>query len=286
MLQAIYGYRDQRMRIRYLLLTIFVGAAVLYILAPTLIVMVGSFNSAAYQPFPPAGLTWEWYQNVLAHPEFGSAAVFSLELAISSSIIAVVLGAMAAYAIVRRRPRGGGAINALLLSPVVMPRMVLGVGLFILFAQIGIYGTFWSVMLAHALMALPFTFALVATALVGLDPTLEEAAQDLGARRLKAFWLVVLPQIRVPVVVGAVIAFIGSMDQFESTIFLTLPGNSTLPIEMYQYSLIAQDPTVAALSTVVIVVSLILVAVIAVLLRRGNVVGILGKAALRSEQAS
>ena len=266
-----------------MLLTVFVVAASFYVVAPTLVVMLGSFNAAAYQPFPPPGLTWQWYQNVLNHPEFGTAAVLSLELAISSSIMAVVIGTMAAYSLVRRRPAATGAINALLLSPIVMPRMVLGVGLFILFAQLNIYGTFWSIMLAHAVMALPFTFALAATALIGLDPTLEEAAQDLGATRFKAFRLVVLPLIRVPVVIGAVIAFIGSMDQFESTIFLTLPGNNTLPIEMFDYSLIAQDPTIAALSTIIIIVSLLLVIAIALLLRRGNALAIIGGAALRTE---
>jgi putative spermidine/putrescine transport system permease protein len=285
MLQRLYGREQETGRARYILLTTFVVAAVVYIVAPTLIVVISSFNSKAYNPFPPLGLSWRWYQSVNAHEEFKSAAILSIALAVSSSAIAVVVGAMAAYSLVRRRPPGHGLFNALLLSPIVMPRIVLGVGLFALFATINIYGTFWSIMLAHALMSLPFTFALIAAALVGLDPSLEEAAQDLGARRLRAFFRVVLPQIRVPVVIGALIAFIGSLDQLESTIFLTRPGGNTLPVEMYDYTLQWQDPTTAALSTFILAFSLLLVVAIALLLRRGNMVGILGGAATRLETA-
>jgi putative spermidine/putrescine transport system permease protein len=284
MLQRVYGYRDPRLRLRYLLLTVFVVAAVVYIVAPTLIVVISSFNSKAYNPFPPPSLSLRWYQSVNAHEEFKSAAVLSILLAVTSSAIAVVVGAMAAYCLVRRRPPGAGLFNALLLSPIVMPRIVLGVGLFVLFSTIGVYGTFWSIMLAHALMSLPFTFALTAAALIGLDPSLEEAAHDLGARRLRAFLLVVLPQIRVPVVVSALIAFVGSMDQLESTIFLTRPGGNTLPVEMYDYTLQWQDPTTAALSTLILGFSLFLVLAIALLLRRGNMVGVLGGAATRRQE--
>jgi putative spermidine/putrescine transport system permease protein len=266
---------------RYVLLTVFTLAACAYIIAPTLIVVISSFNSVAYNPFPPAGFGLEWYQHVFAHEEFKASAVLSLELAVSSSAIAVVVGVMAAYAVVRRHPSGSGLINALLLSPIVMPRIVLGVGLFILFATIGIYGTFWSIMLAHALMSLPFTFALTAAALIGLDSSIEEAAQDLGASRLRAFWAVVLPQIWVPIVLSSLIAFIGSLDQLESTIFLTRPGGNTLPVEMYDYTLQWQDPTTAALSTFILGFSLILVVAIAILLRRGNMVSLLGGATSR-----
>jgi putative spermidine/putrescine transport system permease protein len=285
MIRALYGYRGARLRVRYLVLTAFVLAAVVYVLVPTIVVVIGSFNAAAYQPFPPSHYTLHWYQNAFAQPDFGSAAVLSVELAITSSIIAVVTGTMAAYALVRRQPRGSKVINTLLLAPIVMPRIILGVGLFIFFDEIGVYGSFWSIMVAHALMSLPFTFALAATALVGLDASLEEAAADLGATRLRAFRSVVLPLIRVPIVLGAVIAFIGSMGQFESTLFLALPGHYTLPIEMYNYLLIYQDPTIAALSTIIIGSSLILVAIIAVFLRHGNALAVMKGAAFRGERA-
>lgn len=256
--------------IRYFLLWLFTIAAVLYIVAPMLIVIVNSFNKVAYSLFPPPGLSFHWYQNLAQQTDFYSAAGLSVVLGITSAAVALVVGTMASYALVRRKLPGASWIKSGLLSPIVMPKMVLGVGLFIFFAKIQIYGNFLSLMFAHSVISLPFVVALVTAALIGLDPSLEEAAADLGATPIVAFVRVVFPQIWISLLVSGLFAFIISFDQLESTIFLTRPGTTTLPIAMYDYTLKYQDPTVAALSTFVIAFSLLLVVILGVLLSRGN----------------
>lgn len=263
---------------RYVLLGVFTVGAVVYIVAPMVIVVVNSFNSVAYNQFPPKGLSLRWYSNLSHQDSFGSAAVYSLLLALVAAVIALFAGTMASYALARKRIRGRGLWQALLLSPIVVPKIVLGVGLFIFFVRVHIYGSFLGLALAHALLALPFVAALLGAAMVGVDPSVEEAARDLGASGAGAFVRVVLPQIWVPMLVAGLFAFVTSFDQLESTIFLTRPGSTTLPIEMYDYTLKFQDPTVAALSTLVIALSVVIVVAIGLLLRRGDAMRALHRA--------
>ncbi|WP_051580213.1 ABC transporter permease [Pseudonocardia acaciae] len=269
------GVSGSRPAARHVLLGVFVLGVVVYIVAPMAIVVVNSFNSVAYQQFPPPGWSGRWYENLAEQDSFRSAAAYSLLLGVVSSAVALLVGTMAAYALTRRRVAGRALWQAALLSPIVVPKIVLGVGLFIFFARIGAYGSFAALALAHALISLPFVVALLTAALLGTDPSLEEAARDLGASAVGAFARVVLPRVWVPMVVAGLFAFITSFDQLESTIFLTRPGSTTLPIEMYDYTLKYQDPTVAALSTLVIALGVVIVAVVGLLLRRGEAIGAL-----------
>jgi putative spermidine/putrescine transport system permease protein len=141
-----------------------------------------------------------------------------------------------------------------------MPKIVLGVGWFIFFARLGFQGGVLPLILAHTIVVLPFVINIVAANLVGLDPALEEAAQDLGASRWTVVWRIVLPQIRSGLVVSALLAFLVSFDQVESSIFLTRGANNTLPIEMFLYMEKWQDPTIAALSALLILFAFALVA--------------------------
>jgi putative spermidine/putrescine transport system permease protein len=141
----------------------------------------------------------------------------------------------------------------------VIPKIVLGVGWFIFFARLGIQGGLLPLVCAHTIVVLPFIVSILAANLVGLDPSLEEAAQDLGAGPPTVLWRIVLPQIRSGLAVSALLAFIVSFDQVESSIFLTRGENNTLPIEMFLYMEKWQDPTIAALSTLLIAFALALV---------------------------
>lgn len=253
--------------LRYVLLILFSVLALLYIVAPLAIVILNSFSSVAYNIFPPEGYSLRWYQNLAAQEAFYNAAVRSVVLALIATTIALVVGTMASYALVRYRIPGSDFIKAFLLSPIVIPKIVLGVALFMFFVNIGTIGNFSSLVLTHTLVALPFVIALVSASLLGFDWTLQEAAMDLGAGHLYTFFRVILPQISVSMIISAVFAFITSFDQVETTIFLVRPGDNTLPIEMFLYLQKWQDPTIAALSAVLIGFAIILVVVLGLLFR-------------------
>jgi putative spermidine/putrescine transport system permease protein len=180
---------------------------------------------------------------------------------------ALVIGTMAAYALVRYPLPMPSLLKAFLLAPIVMPKIVLGVALFMFFVRIKMFGSYSSLLLTHMLIVLPFVISLVSAALYNFDWTLQEAAMDLGARPLQTFVRVVLPEISVSMVVAAVFAFVTSFDQVETTLFLVRTDTNTLPIEMFLYLQKWQDPTIAALSSVLILFAISIVAGLALVLR-------------------
>ena len=230
-----------------------------FALLPLVIVVLYSFSSVAYGVFPPPGLSLRWYGHLLDQPAFRAAFLRSLGIGVAATALALAIGFPCAIALVRARFPGQEALRAFLLSPIVMPKIVLGVGWFIFFARLGVQGGVGPLVLAHTIVVLPFVINILAANLVGLDPSLEEAAQDLGASAPVVLWRIVLPQIRSGLVVSALLAFIVSFDQVESSIFLTRGENNTLPIEMFLYMEKWQDPTIAALSALLILFAVVLV---------------------------
>ncbi len=247
-------------RARTVLLRSVLALGVGFVLLPLAIVAFYSFSSVAYGVFPPPGLSLRWYGHLLRQPAFGWAFLRSLGIALAATGAALGVGVPGALALVRARFPGRELLRAFLLSPIVMPKIVLGVGWFIFFARLGIQGGVAPLVLAHTIVVLPFVISIVAANLVGLDRSLEEAARDLGASAPVVLWRIVLPQVRSGVVVSALLAFLVSFDQVESSIFLTRGENNTLPIEMFLYMEKWQDPTIAALSALLIAFAFVLVA--------------------------
>jgi putative spermidine/putrescine transport system permease protein len=223
-----------------------------FVLLPLAVVVFYSFSSVAYGAFPPPGLSLRWYGHLLQQPAFAGAFLRSVGIGLAATGLALAVGFLGALALVRGRFPGRDLLRAFLLSPIVMPKIVLGVGWFIFFARLGIHGGVGPLVLAHTIVVLPFVVNILAANLVGLDPSLEEAARDLGAPAPTVLWRIVLPQIRSGLVVSALLAFLVSFDQVESSIFLTRGENNTLPIEMFLYMEKWQDPTIAALSALLI----------------------------------
>lgn len=250
-----------------LALTGFLALLLLFIAAPIIIVIVNSFNSVPYSIFPPQGFSLRWYRNLLELREFHRAFTNSLLIAGGATALALLCGIPASLVLVRSRLPALGVLKAFFLSPIVAPKVVLGVALLILFLRMRIFATLGSIVLAHAVLTLPFVIAMISASLVNLDRSLEEAAMDLGARPLQVFLLVTLPQIRTGVVVATAFSFIISWDQLETTIFLVRPALHTLPIEMFIYMERWQDPTLAALSTVLILLTALGLAIFSLLLR-------------------
>lgn len=252
---------------RYILLGIFTVFGVVYVISPLAIVVLNSFSSVAYNVFPPDGYSTRWYENLAAQSPFYVAALRSVVLALTAMAAAMVIGTMAAYSIVRYRPRAADLIKSFLLSPIVLPNIVLGVAVFMFFIRTGLYGTYFSLAITHVVVVLPFVIAVLTAALANYDWTLQEAAMDLGAGPVRTFLKVTMPQISVSMIISAVFAFVTSFDQVETTLFLVRAGDNTLPIEMFLYLQKWQDPTIAALSTVLIVFAGLIVAVLSLVMR-------------------
>jgi putative spermidine/putrescine transport system permease protein len=230
-----------------------------FILLPLVIVIAYSFSSVSYGIFPPPGLSLRWYGTLLSLASFRAAFGRSVTIAVVATALALISGFFGALVLVRARFRGKELLRGFLLSPIVMPKIILGVGWFIFFARLGMQGGVVPITLAHTIVVLPFIINILAANLMGLDISLEEAAQDLGAGMPTVLWRIVLPQIKSGLIFSSLLAFVVSFDQVESSIFLTRGENNTLPIEMFLYMEKWQDPTIAALSAVLILFAAILV---------------------------
>jgi putative spermidine/putrescine transport system permease protein len=242
-----------------LALRVVLVAVLVFMLSPLVFVVINSFNSAAFNSFPPQGFSLRWYEFVLGYLPFREGMTNSLIIATVSTLVAVPAGALAALALVRGKIVARGALRAYFLSPLVMPKVAVGIAVFILLIRLRLFGTTASLVLVHAMLSLPFCIVLLTASLVSVNRTLEEAAMDLGAGPLRTFWQITLPQIRAGLVVATVFSFITSFDETEASIFLVRPSNTTLPIQMFLYVEQYQNPTLAALSTVLIALTIVVV---------------------------
>ena len=257
-----------RPAIRHVLLAIFTVLVCVAVIAPLATVILISFSNRPDLTFPPPGFSLQWYHHLIYGTQLLDSVWFSVWLGATSSLVAVIVGLLAAFGLTRSAVPGRSGVRIALFSPIVVPKIALGVGLFILFARLHIYGSNIGLVFAHALISLPFVVVLCAAAMATTDVSLEESSRDLGAGAVTTFIRVLLPQIRMTVVVSYLIAFIISYDQLESTIFLVTPEHQTLPIAMYYYEELYQDPTTGALSSISVGVSLLLVVLVALSLRR------------------
>jgi len=249
---------------RHIALAVYCVIGAIYIMAPLAIVVLNSFSSTAYNVFPPEGYSLRWYQNLGQQKVFLAAAIRSVILATLATAIAIVIGTLSAYALVKYRLRGRDLIKAFLMAPVVLPSIVLGVALFIFFVRTGTAYSYIGLLLTHVLVVTPFVIAITAAGFSNFDWSTEEAAMDLGSGPVRTFLRIVLPQVRAGVVTATVFAWITSFDQVETTLFLVRPGDNTLPIEMFLYLQKWQDPTIAALSSLLILFAAAIVIVMSI----------------------
>lgn len=248
-------------------LRLLMGLIYLFLMAPLLVVIAVSFTTTRYLVFPPEGLTLDWYVTVFRDPSWTDSLLTSLQLAAASTVIATVVGVPAAAALARFRFRGRGTATSFVLSPLMVPSVVLAIGTLILYAQIDVDVPFWRLAFAHGVITAPFMIRTLSAGLARTNPALEEAAMNLGATRLVAWLRVVLPVARSALVAGMFLAFIVSFDELVVALFLSQVGLVTLPIRIYgqiEYSL---DPSLAAVSALLILLTTVVVVVVA---RLGN----------------
>jgi spermidine/putrescine transport system permease protein len=237
----------------------FFALVVVFLYAPIVILLIFSFNKSAIPAFPLSGFTLHWYREFLGNSELKSALATSAIVAALSSIGAVALGVCASLALTRRRFVGKGAVSALLLSPLVIPYVVFGIALLLLFHTVGVSRSLLTVVIGHIVISLPYTILVIVPRLDQVDVALEEAAQDLGASRLTTFRLITLPLILPAVISAFLIAFTTSFDEYAVASFVV---GSRLTFPIYLYSALrfpSQLPQVIAVAVVVLVLSLTVV---------------------------
>ena len=228
-----------------------------FILAPTLIVIAMSFGDNAILQFPPRHVSLRWYAAALARPEFRAAAWTSLWLAAIATAIATPIALGAAMPLVRGRFRGQAAIQTVLMAPLFVPGVVISLSLLVISAGVGFRNGDLRLIAAHALIVMPF---LLRTAMAGLsraDLMLEEAARTLGASRLGTFLLVTLPGLRGALVAGALFAFVISFDNVSVSLFLASAKSNTLPLVVMSYVEFNADPSIAAVSTLLVAMAML-----------------------------
>jgi putative spermidine/putrescine transport system permease protein len=239
------------------LLRLFVPIILLAMIAPIIVVILLSFSSASYLTFPPPALSLRWYKAYLGSRDWLSATAISVEVAIATVILATALGTAAALGLARLSGLARTLAAGLILSPLIMPVIVVAIGLYFAFARYGLVGTPLGLVLAHTCLAVPFVVTSVGSSLAGLDRRLEMAALSLGASPWGTFRQVTLPLIRPGILVGALFAFITSFDELVVSLFLSGANAVTLPRRMWEDLRYAIDPTIAAVSTLTILVTVL-----------------------------
>lgn len=239
------------------LLGIVVPVILLLMIAPIVIVALLSFSSASYLSFPPPALGLRWYRTYFASRDWIAATVTSLEVAGAVVILSTVLGTAATLGLARLPPIARTIASGLILSPLIMPVIVVAIGVYYAFARYGLVGTPLGLILAHTCLAVPFVVTSVGSSLAGYDRRLTMAALSLGASPVAAFRQVTLPLIRPGIVVGALFAFLTSFDELVVSLFLSGTGAVTLPRRMWEDLRYALDPTIAAVSTLTILVTVL-----------------------------
>ena len=241
------------------LLRAFFILVVLFLYAPIVILLIFSFNDSAVPAFPLSGFTLHWYREFASNADLRSALETSAIVAALSSVGAVVLGLLASIALTRRRFRGVSAVSALLLSPLVIPYVVFGISLLLLFHRLDVPRSVLTVVIGHIVISLPYTILVLVPRLGQIDVSLQEASSDLGASRLRTFRSITLPLILPAVVSAFLIAFTTSFDEYAIASFVVGP-RLTFPI--YLYSALRfpnQLPQVIAVAVVVMTLSLVVV---------------------------
>jgi putative spermidine/putrescine transport system permease protein len=224
----------------------------LFMVAPIFIVIPISFSGAARLTFPPTSWSTRWFAAYFGSEEWRSATLISVQAAVLTTVVSTTTGVMAAYGLFLTGGRLKGLAYLLILIPAIMPTIIIAVGVFIMFAHLGLNNTLTGLVLSHSCLAIPFVVITATAGLKTFDASLEQAARSLGASRLRAFLTVTVPQIRLSIISGALIAFLTSFDEVVLSAFLSSGDRSTLTKKMFSTLRNEISPTLSAVATLLI----------------------------------
>ena len=255
-MSAASGLRaSRRTRVAY---GVYISLILVLLFAPLVVVVLFSLHSAPRLSFPFDGISGRWYREAFSDGAFRSALGRSLAIGAGTALISGTLGLSAALALVRMGRRSRAVIVAIALLPLAFPALLYGIGLAIFYHEIGVGFSLWATLAGHVVVTLPFTFLIIGAALERFRFSLLEAARDLGASPVRAFWTVTLPNI-LPAVIGAMlIAMAVSIDEFPVAFFTAGPGTPTLPMLLYGRLNLGVTPSLNVVGTVLLVLTVAL----------------------------
>ena len=234
------------------------GLVYLFLHLPTFVLMLFSFNDSRFS-VDWRGFTLRWYERLLERPDILRGLKISLIVGVAATVISALLGTLIALALARHRFRGRRAFEGFLYLPIVTPEIVVGISLLILFALLNVSLGVTTITIAHVAFCISFVVVVVLARLQGMDEHLEEAALILGADEVTTFWKVTVPQLWPGILAGALLAFTMSFDDFVITSFVSGSGSSTLPIVVYGMVRKNVEPSINAISTIILLVTSVLI---------------------------
>lgn len=237
-------------------------AALAYLVLPLVVIVGASLTSTSFLAFPPQGVTLSWYSTMLNDPTYVAAFMTSTSLAMVATAVAVAFAVPTALAIARFSFPGKRTLSSVLMSPLVLPHVVLGAALLQYGTIIGVTRSFTALLVGHIVIIVPFVLRAVLPQLTEEQRSLEEASADLGAGPVTTFFLVTLPQIRSGIISGSIFAFISSWINVELSIFNTTAELTTIPVKLFNYVQYTIDPTIAAVSSITILVAAIVIVIL------------------------
>ncbi|MFO1104859.1 MAG: ABC transporter permease [Amaricoccus sp.] len=248
-----------------------------YLLLPIIVIVPLSFNATDFFTFTPemlrldpAGFSLRHYHDFFTNADWQKALFNSFTIAPVATLLAVILGTVAAVGLSQTHVPFKGAIMAILISPMIVPLIISAAGMYFFYSRLGLQGTYWGVVLAHAVLGIPFVIITVTATLVGFDRSLVRAAASLGANPVTTFFKVQMPLILPGVISGALFAFITSFDEVVVVLFVGSASQKTLPWQMFIGLREQISPTILAVATILIVISVALLATLELLRRRSE----------------
>ncbi|MBR4209156.1 MAG: ABC transporter permease [Lachnospiraceae bacterium] len=232
----------------------------LFLIAPLVIIIIASFTPTAYVTFPPKGFTLEWYEKIFSKDtHFVDGFIKSLQVGVIATVVDIFLGVTASLAVTRYDFKGKGVLLSFFTSPMYVPSIAFAFVLLQVFSRIGGVTGMWKILLGHIVIILPYIVRNTVAVLTTFNWTLEDAAASLGANPVQVFFKITIPLAKPGIVAGSLLAFLYSFDEAVLSSLLSSPKFVTLPIRIMNYMELTFDPALAAVSTILIVISLILV---------------------------
>ncbi|MCE8012962.1 ABC transporter permease [Billgrantia desiderata] len=274
---AIPSYATRGERIWHYVFLGICALIFLFLVGPLLIIIPLSFNAQPYFTFSqemlsldPAGYSLRWYEDFFTSRAWLHAIKNSFIIGIASTILATILGTVAALGLSSRHMPARSVIMALLISPMIVPLIISAAAMFFFFSKVNLAQTYLGVILAHTALGIPFVVITVTATLSSFDTTLIKAAHSLGANPTRTFFKVVLPLVTPGVVSGALFAFITSFDEVVVVLFISGPEQRTMPIQMWSGIREQISPTILAVATLLVLLSMLLLTTLELLRRRSE----------------
>ncbi|WP_342043307.1 ABC transporter permease [Bacillus sp. OTU2372] len=236
-------------------LALFTILVFVFLLGPLLIISLTSFEAGSILKFPPENYSLRWYENIFKVEMFFTTFKTSILVSLGGNLLALLIGLPAAYALSRFEFKGKNILNAVFLSPILIPGIVLGFTFLKFLVAAYQLPVYTALFIGHTVIMLPFIIRVIASSLSNFDFSIEEAAESLGASKIGTFFHVVLPNIKSGILAAIMIAFLESFNNVDISVFLTGPGVSTFPIQMLTYVENYFDPTIAAISVLLMILT-------------------------------